>query len=146
MRTLRIREAYLSTMDRLLFFYNDDPHYTKECEDIFLNTWDSIPQNARDKISENLDFIWFNPIEDFLKKTPAYTLLNEISHHCIVVFDPFFDFLKLEKKVHILAHELAHVFYNHPLIGFKLGPDKEKKYKEEIAEPEANALTQKWRI
>jgi len=148
MDILKIRRLHLPTMDRLLYFSNDDlAERRKVYEDLFLETWERIPQNDRDKILENLEFILCKKVDDFWQQnTPACALLCKISLRCFVIFNPFFDSIERETKVHILAHEFAHVFYNHPRTGFKLGSDKEKKYIEEEAEPQAYALTEKWKF
>ncbi len=149
MDTSNLRKLYQPTMDRLLYFANDDlPERRKIYEDLFLETWDRIPAVDREKIIQNLEFILCKKVVDFWNNsTPACALLNKISLRSFVIFDPFSNFLEHETKIHILAHEFAHVFYNHPLNGsLKPNPDSEKKYIDEEAEPQAYALTEIWGI
>jgi hypothetical protein len=143
-----IRKLHLSTINHLLYFSNDDSvELRKIYEDLFVETWNSVPQDSRGKILENLDFILCKKVDDLWQQgTPACALLNRINLRCFVIFHPFSEIIEHETKVHILAHELAHVYYNHPRIGFEQGCDKEKKYIEEEAEPQAYAITEKWKI
>lgn len=149
MDTSNLRKLHQPTMDRLLYFANDDlPERRKVYEDLFLEVWERIPQIDREKILENLEFILCKKVVDFWHNaTPACALLNKISLRSFMVFDPFCDFLEHETNVHILAHEFAHVFYNHPFNGsLKSNLDEEKKYIKDEAEPQAYALTEKWEI
>jgi hypothetical protein len=142
-----IVEPYSLLANRLLYFSSDDSSERRKIyEDLFLRTWVNIPQDSHEKILQNLDFILCKSVKDIWQnETPACALLNRINLRCFVVFDPFSGFLKEETKIHILAHEFSHVFYNHPMIGFQQYGE-EKKYIDELAEPEAYALTQKWGI
>ncbi len=145
---MEIRKLYLPVMNNLLYFSNDDSAERKRVyKDLFVETWDSIPKDSRDKILENLDFILCKQVNDLWQSdTPACALLNKINLRCFVIFNPFSNFIEHKTKIHILAHEFSHVYYNHPRIGFELGIDKEKKFVEETAEPQAYALTEKWKI
>jgi hypothetical protein len=143
-----IRKLHLPVINNLLYFSNDDSSERKRVyEDIFVKTWDNIPPEDRNKILENLDFILCKQVNDLWHNdTPACALFNKINHRCFVIFNPFSTFIENETKIHILAHELSHVYYNHPRIGFELGSDNEKSFIKETAEPEAYALTEKWKI
>ena len=67
-----------------------------------------------------------------------------------MIFNPFAEIIKPDTRVHILAHELAHVYYRHPCTGLQIrdesGLEEEKIYKDNVAEPQAYALGEKWKI
>jgi hypothetical protein len=143
-----LRKLHQPIMDHLLYFANDDsPERRRFYEDLFVEVWDHIPELDRKEILKNLEFILCKRVVDLWNKdTPACALLNKISLRSFIVFDPFSNFIEHETKVHILAHEFAHIFYNHPLNGSlkSNSVDEEKKYIEEEAEPQAYELTEIW--
>lgn len=135
-------------VNHLLFFSINDSEERKEfCKNIFMETWYLIPEDYKGKILTNLDFIIFKNVEDFYHDdTPGCALLNKINFRCFVIFNPFINLIERETKIHILAHELAHVYYNHPFHGFNKGSE-EKTYINEIAEAQAYDLTENiWKI
>ncbi|MBN1618483.1 hypothetical protein JW887_04020 [Candidatus Dojkabacteria bacterium] len=149
MDTLLLRKSHQPIIDRLLYFANgDSDERRKVYEDLFLETWERIPKTDHDQILENLEFVLCKRVDDFWNNgTPACALLCKISLRSFVVFDPFVDSLKHVTKIHILAHELAHVYYNHPRIGYEKGTEKEIEFIEKEAEPQAYSLTEeRWNI
>jgi hypothetical protein len=149
MDVLLLRKSHQPIIDRLLYFSNGDSEERRKIyEDLFLETWDRIPQTDCVQILENLEFVLCKRVDDFWNNsTPACALLCKISLRCFIIFDPFVALLNHETKIHILAHELAHVFYNHPRKGFEKGAGLEKLFIEKEAEPQAYDLTEvKWKI
>lgn len=146
----KLHKLHGPTMNGLLFFSNDASEERRiTYEELFLETWDRIPEDNRVTILKNLEFILCKKVDDPFdphQNTPACILYSRISRRCFVIYNPVIGFLKHETRVHILAHELAHAFYNHPFVGFKLGCEKEKKYTEEEAEPQAYSLTEEWKF
>ena len=147
-----LRRLYQTKMDGLLYFANDDSCERREIyENIFLETWRRIPYYYRKKILGNLEFILCKSVIDtWRQNTPACTLVSGISRLCFVIFNPFADIFKADTRVHILAHELAHVYYRHPCKGLEIrdesGLKGEKAYIDNVAEPQAYTLGKKWRI
>jgi len=149
MDTQLLRESHQPIIDRLLYFTNSDSEERKNIySDLFIETWERIPETDRSQILDNLEFILCKRVEDIWNNgTPACALLCKISLRSFIVFDPFVDNLKRETKIHILAHELAHVYYNHPRIGSEKGSVKEIEYIENEAEPQAYFLVEeRWKI
>jgi hypothetical protein len=148
----RLRRLYHTKMNDLLYFANDDSYVRRKIyENIFLETWGHIPYPYRKKILGNLEFILCKCVIDKPRpNTPACTLFSRISQLCFVIFNPFAEIFKPDTRVHILAHELTHVYYRHPNKGFKIvdesGMEEEKVYIDNVAEPQAYALGEKWRI
>ncbi len=138
-----------AVFERLLYFSNNySETHQQYCKKIIIETWSYIPTADKTQIENNLEFIICKRVEDIWRnETPACTLLCNISQRCFIIFDPFFSDLKRETIVHILAHELAHVFYNHPKLGYKKELKDEIIYIEKQAEPQAYELTlKKWNI
>ncbi len=149
MDILLLRKSHQPIIDRLLYFTSSDSEERKKIyTDLFIETWERIPETDRSQILDNLEFILCKRVEDIWNNgTPACALLCKISLRSFIVFDPFVDTLKHDTKIHILAHELAHVYYNHPRIGSEKGSVKEIEYIENEAEPQAYSLVEeRWRI
>jgi hypothetical protein len=142
----QLRILYRDLISKFLFFdLSTADEIKKEVENLFVETWDCIPSTDRNQIQANLEFIVCKDVVDGINQTPgiAQPLKNG---YCFIVFNPFFRELRWETRIHILAHELSHIYYKHPVKGEKMCVSQEKVFIETIAEPEAYKLTEKWGI
>jgi hypothetical protein len=108
-------------IENLLYFSNKySEHQKKYCTELLRSTWEIIPTDDQIQIERNLEFIICKQVEDCWRNdTPACTLFSKISQRNFIIFNPFSGDLKIETYIHILAHEFAHVLYDHPKIGSK---------------------------
>ena len=136
-------------MNDVLFFANsDNADRRKRFEDVFCETWELIPLEYRQDILDHLEFILCKNVEDaYQNGTPACCHICSISLKSFIIWNPYIGFLEQKTQVHVLAHELCHVYYNHPYTGFCFNDrKKEKVFIDTEAEPQAYKLTVDWGI
>lgn len=122
------------------FLYFNEPT-TQEYKDnlykLFCDTWDNIPAEDQKIIENSLGFIITKPIIDQLNpSTVGFTHLCP-PRMSWIIWDPFFLGLHMESLRFLLAHELAHVFLQHPQKGSEMSREDENKWALDTAEPEA---------
>ena len=146
-----LRKLYADDSSRWLYFaINHSDEYKQRIGDLFIETWSQVPEEFKERIIINLEFIICKNVEEYVNtgNTPGCTLLNKINRRCFIIFNPYPALCRHQTNVHFLAHELAHAYYNHPEIGAEYGSrEEELKFVEEIAEPEAYKLVESiWKI
>lgn len=127
--------------DHILYFNNAYSEEVKEKANlIFCEVWEKIPADDREKLETFLEYILVKPVNDsFNYNTAAITHKSTTQPWCKswIMWYPFCNDLKKESIAFLLAHELAHVFFQHP----------QNKTNKEEAEYEANNyVLSKWKI
>jgi hypothetical protein len=114
---------------------------------LFCDTWERIPSEDQQVIEEHLEFIVIKPINDplhpdtvaFTRKSPTQPTWTSW-----MMWYPLFPIAnKKELNMFCLAHELAHVYLQHPQRGNQVTTQAENEFKRK-AEDEAHSQTSKW--
>jgi hypothetical protein len=117
--------------------------------DVFCEVWRKISENDQRIILEHLEFILVKPINDPLyPNTAAFARVSPTQPFSAswIMWYPLLPLsLKKEFNVFCLAHELAHVYLEHPQRGERMIEEAKRKFKSE-AEDETSKLISKWGI
>jgi len=146
-----LRHKYEEITDRLLYFSsNQSEEYKYKFINLFIETWDQLPETDQKLILINLEFIVFKRVEEFINThdTVGVTNFNRTSQRSFIIINPFQISFKHKTHIYFLAHELAHAYFNHPRTGNSLRCiNKENDFVEKEAEPQAiEHVIKSWKI